>query len=124
MRMSLAFSKRWQVARPNRYGLPILFAALAWSGSLAVVGQVPIKCLEIERVLVDACNSACTGAQEGENEMFRFIVGPQARTQQRVVHKDIVDVSCGHVAAKRSNENDCGCIRRTGSHASGSMVEG
>jgi hypothetical protein len=38
--------------------------------------QIPTKCLEIERVLVDACNSACPGAQEGENEMFRFKVGP------------------------------------------------
>jgi hypothetical protein len=101
-----------------------LFAAPVWSGSLALVGHVPFKCVEIERVLVDARNSACTDALGSEYEVFRFIVGPQARTHQRVVHKDIVDVSCGHVAAKRSNENDCGCIRRTGSHASGSMVEG
>lgn len=40
------------------------------------VAQVPTQCLEIERVLVDACNSACSGATEGENEMFRFVVGP------------------------------------------------
>jgi len=39
-------------------------------------GQIPTKCLEIEGVLVDACQSACGGAQEGENEMFRFITGP------------------------------------------------
>jgi len=39
-------------------------------------GQIPTKCLEIESVLVDACTEACSGANEGENEMFRFIVGP------------------------------------------------
>ncbi|MFZ1332313.1 MAG: hypothetical protein WAR83_08990, partial [Flavobacteriales bacterium] len=38
--------------------------------------QIPTKCLEIENVLVDACNNACAGAEEGTNEMFRFIVGP------------------------------------------------
>lgn len=48
--------------------------ALLWAG----VGnaQIPTKCLELESVLVDACQSACAGAQEGENEMFRFITGP------------------------------------------------
>ncbi len=56
--------------------LPYLLAGAAWSGTLTLHSQVPTKCLEIERVLVDACNSACSGAQEGENEMFRFIVGP------------------------------------------------
>lgn len=51
------------------------FLSLAISGYLAA--QVPTKCLEIEGVLVDACNSACgSAAQEGENEMFRFMVGP------------------------------------------------
>lgn len=47
---------------------------LAVSGPASA--QIPTKCLELERVLADACNNACTGAQEGENEMFRFVVGP------------------------------------------------
>ena len=29
-------------------------------------------------MLVDACNNGCAGAQEGENEMFRFITGPSS----------------------------------------------
>ncbi len=49
-------------------------------GVLLLIGgtgaQIPTKCLEIEGVLVDACNGNCPGAQEGENEMFRFITGP------------------------------------------------
>jgi gliding motility-associated-like protein len=32
--------------------------------------------LEIESILVDACNGGCPGATEGENEMVRFITGP------------------------------------------------
>ena len=51
-------------------------------GAFLVVGgmgaQIPTKCLEIEGVLVDACNGNCPGSQEGENEMFRFITGPAA----------------------------------------------
>lgn len=49
------------------------------SGAFAFLNasaQIPTKCLEIETVLVDACNNACVGAEEGTNEMFRFIVGP------------------------------------------------
>ncbi|MFT3885685.1 MAG: PKD domain-containing protein [Flavobacteriales bacterium] len=38
--------------------------------------QVPAKCFEIESILADACNGGCTGATEGENEMVRFITGP------------------------------------------------
>lgn len=40
--------------------------------------QVPTKCLEIESILVDACNPSltCPGSAEGENEMVRFRVGP------------------------------------------------
>ncbi|MGV3636503.1 MAG: hypothetical protein ACO1NQ_02525, partial [Flavobacteriales bacterium] len=53
-------------------------AVLVAGCSLSAAAQTPTKCLEIERVLVDACNSACPGAQEGENEMFRFKVGPAA----------------------------------------------
>jgi len=54
----------------------ITLLTLIWSGVGVVSAQVPTKCLEIERVLVDACNSSCSGAQEGENEMFRFVAGP------------------------------------------------
>jgi gliding motility-associated-like protein len=40
--------------------------------------QVPTKCLEIESILVDACNPSdlCSGSNEGQNEMVRFRVGP------------------------------------------------
>jgi len=46
----------------------------------AVSAQVPTKCLEIESILVDACISStdCPGSAEGQNEMVRFRVGPQA----------------------------------------------
>ena len=44
--------------------------------AVPLVAQVPTKCLEIESVLADACTNGCSGAQEGENEMFRFIIGP------------------------------------------------
>jgi hypothetical protein len=42
--------------------------------------QVPTKCLEIESILVDACNPSdlCPGSSEGQNEMVRFRTGPQA----------------------------------------------
>lgn len=41
--------------------------------------QIPTQCLEIERILVDACNPAatCPGSSEGQNEMVRFRTGPQ-----------------------------------------------
>lgn len=38
--------------------------------------QIPVKCLEIESILVDACTAGCPGSQEGQNEMVRFITGP------------------------------------------------
>lgn len=43
-----------------------------------LVAQVPIKCLEIESILVDACNPSdlCPGSSEGQNEMVRFRTGP------------------------------------------------
>ena len=57
-----------------RYSLVfLLFVVIAFQRSTA---QIPTKCLEIENVLADACNNACPGAEEGTNEMFRFIVGP------------------------------------------------
>ncbi|HEY0976629.1 MAG TPA: PKD domain-containing protein [Flavobacteriales bacterium] len=42
----------------------------------ALHAQIPTKCFEIENILVDACNSGCPGAQEGQNEMVRFFTGP------------------------------------------------
>ncbi|MEZ4755920.1 MAG: gliding motility-associated C-terminal domain-containing protein [Flavobacteriales bacterium] len=43
-----------------------------------LLAQVPTKCLEIESILVDACNPSdlCSGSSEGQNEMVRFRVGP------------------------------------------------
>lgn len=37
-----------------------------------------MKCLEIESILVDACTASgsCPGSSEGQNEMVRFITGP------------------------------------------------
>ncbi len=59
----------------QRLVLPVafLFASQAWA-------QVPTKCLEIESILVDACNPSdlCPGSSEGQNEMVRFRTGPQA----------------------------------------------
>jgi len=49
---------------------------LAFGLACVVQAQVPTKCLEIESLLVDACNTNCPGSSEGENEMFRFITGP------------------------------------------------
>lgn len=42
--------------------------------------QIPTQCLEIERILVDACidGTACPSGQEGQNEMVSFRTGPQA----------------------------------------------
>ncbi len=44
------------------------------------MAQIPTKCLEIESILVDACNTSagCPGAVEADNEMVRFRVGPDA----------------------------------------------
>lgn len=56
-------------SRARALMMALACAAGAWA-------QVPTKCLEIESMLVDACNNNCPGAQEGENEMFRFITGP------------------------------------------------
>lgn len=43
------------------------------TGAVAVHGQTPSTCFEIESILVDAC-----GNPEGENEMVLFHVGPNA----------------------------------------------
>lgn len=55
---------------------------LCWGITAPLVSgaQIPTQCLEIESILVDACNpaSACPGSTEGENEMVRFKTGQQA----------------------------------------------
>ncbi len=53
---------------------PLVVAAVP----VALHAQVPTQCLEIESILVDACNPSqtCPGAAEGENEMVRFKTGP------------------------------------------------
>jgi gliding motility-associated-like protein len=59
-----------------RSALAVL-AALPFA-TLPLIGQVPTKCFEIERILVDACNpiDLCPGSTEGQNEMVGFRVGP------------------------------------------------
>ena len=59
---------------PSSAFLLFLLAALL---PLAMLGQVPDKCFEIEGFLVDACNpiAQCPGSSEGQNEMFRFRTG-------------------------------------------------
>jgi len=48
-----------------------VFIAFAFTKSEKAYSQVPTTCFEIQSILVDAC-----GNPEGENEMVRFIVGP------------------------------------------------
>jgi gliding motility-associated-like protein len=48
-----------------------VFIAFAFTKSQKAYSQVPTTCFEIQSILVDAC-----GNPEGENEMVRFIVGP------------------------------------------------
>ena len=48
-----------------------VFIAFAFAKSQKAYSQVPTTCFEIQSILVDAC-----GNPEGENEMVRFIVGP------------------------------------------------
>ena len=61
----------------------VLMRALSALTVVLIVGQahaqIPTKCLEIESILVDACNPAalCAGSSEGQNEMVRFRVGPE-----------------------------------------------
>ena len=59
-----------------RFAHVLLLAVVLCSPTMA---QIPTKCLEIESILVDACNpsSVCGGSTEGQNEMVRFITGPQ-----------------------------------------------
>lgn len=62
---------------PPSIRLPAVLAALACVPA-ASRAQIPVKCLEIESILVDACTAggSCPGSQEGQNEMVRFITGP------------------------------------------------
>ena len=68
--MIATFIRSWSAA--------VLLALVALPSQLSA--QIPTKCLEIESILVDACNpsSICPGSAEGENEMVRFRVGPEA----------------------------------------------
>ncbi len=56
----------------------VLLALL--SSPVLLFAQIPTKCVEIESILVDACNPSdlCPGSSEGQNEMVRFRTGPQA----------------------------------------------
>ncbi|MFN3875871.1 MAG: hypothetical protein ACK4L7_08175, partial [Flavobacteriales bacterium] len=58
---------------------PRHLAMMTLLASAAAQAQIPVQCLEIESILVDACIdlAACPGASEGQNEMVRFITGPQ-----------------------------------------------
>ncbi|MCW3127184.1 MAG: hypothetical protein JWO03_2842 [Bacteroidetes bacterium] len=49
----------------------LFFVVFFLSAGLRTMAQVPTNCFEIGTILVDAC-----GSPEGENEMFRFQVGP------------------------------------------------
>jgi gliding motility-associated-like protein len=61
---------------PSRHSFRSWSIVALLLSTATAIAQVPAKCLEIEGVLVDACNNACSGAEEGENEMFRFMTGP------------------------------------------------
>lgn len=63
--------------RPALFNPRLLaFSAVLLPGLL--LAQMPLKCLEIESILVDACESStdCTASTEGMNEMVRFVTGP------------------------------------------------
>jgi gliding motility-associated-like protein len=55
----------------QRTGKRLLMIILLSAFSLKLTAQTPATCFEIESILVAAC-----GSPEGENEMVRFIVGP------------------------------------------------
>jgi hypothetical protein len=59
-----------------RCGTYALLTALFTSST--ALAQIPSQCLEIESILVDACNpsTTCPGSSEGQNEMVRFRTGP------------------------------------------------
>ena len=60
----------------NSWKKVIAFAftlSILLSYSRSAIAQVPTTCFEIQSILVAAC-----GTPEGENEMVRFIVGPNA----------------------------------------------
>jgi gliding motility-associated-like protein len=60
--------------------LPSIAALLLASVPDRAAAQIPTKCLEIESILVDACNPAslCGNSPEPRNEMVRFRTGPDA----------------------------------------------
>lgn len=61
------------------FQLRALLLGPCFSALVPVFAQVPDQCLEIESILVDACNpsATCPGSSEGQNEMVRFRTGPQ-----------------------------------------------
>ena len=75
--------------------IPVVLLAVGTS-----VAQIPTKCLEIESILVDACNpsSLCPGSSEGQNEMVRFRVGP-------------ADIALGDLEADWPNNNWRGLVQ-------------
>lgn len=60
--------------RPLVAVLPILCVLLP----ARLAAQIPTKCLEIESILVDACNPSPCSPDEGPSEMVRFRTGPIA----------------------------------------------
>ncbi|MBK8498909.1 MAG: gliding motility-associated C-terminal domain-containing protein [Flavobacteriales bacterium] len=67
---------------------------------IAVRAQVPTQCLEIERILVDACIdlTVCPGASEGQNEMVAFRTGP-------------IDIALNELAADWPNNSWNGLVQ-------------
>ncbi len=64
----------------SRTSVRTTFLLAALVSAAAAHAQIPDKCIEIESILVDACNPAtiCPGSSEGQNEMVRFRTGPAA----------------------------------------------
>jgi len=90
--MSMSFWKRERALL-----IPVVLLAVGTS-----VAQIPTKCLEIESILVDACNpsSLCPGSSEGQNEMVRFRVGP-------------ADIALGDLEADWPNNSWRGLVQNT-----------
>lgn len=56
--------------KKNYFAVFLTIQLLLFSKSI-LLAQIPTTCFEIQSILVDAC-----GSPEGENEMVRFIIGP------------------------------------------------
>lgn len=55
----------------KRTGIRLVFLCFLLFSSFRITAQIPATCFEIQSILVAAC-----GQPEGENEMVRFITGP------------------------------------------------